>query len=244
METEKNTKEAKPVYISTPKLEKLIKIAADHPNNTFTSKYFIQYGFGESDATLAVSSLRFLGLIDDGGKATDLMPKISAKNEDRKKQGFEEVVRKAYSKLFEGETKPYELSSDDLHDALRGEYGLSPRVARTAIPAFFKLCEYAGLREETKASSPRERTKRVSHQKNQTNRPSSGSKNHEPRSPSGTIQIINGEIGLLISENVAKKQIFDKKFRDLMDGLIEAAHKVERAFEKTETPESEESGEV
>lgn len=210
-----------------------------NPNNTFTSPYFVQYGFGGSDATLAVSSLRFLGLIDGEGKATDLMSKISAKNEDRRKQGFQEVIKKAYDKLFEGEAKPYELSSDDLHDALRGEYGLSPRVARTAVPAFFKLCEYAGLREGTPTPSARERVKKAPTQKTTAERPAQSG--HNVPVSVGGIQIMNGDVSIGISEKVARKQIFDKKFRALMDTLIEAAHKVEEELKEkpsdTEKPD-------
>ncbi len=242
MEKGKETKGAKPVYISVPKLEKLIQIASNHPNSVFNSKYFEQYSFGGSDATLAVSSLRFLGLIGEEGQATNLMAKISAKNPERRKQGFDEVVRGAYSKLFEGETKPYELSSDDLYDELRGQYDLSPRVTRTAVPAFLKLCEYAGLKEETKAPVMRKRTKTAQGPKDKGERQQEKSGAKVVFQKPGLIQIMAGEINIAISEEVAKRQIFDKDFRHLIDGLIDAAHKVEEKFQKEAPDSGKESG--
>lgn len=153
-------KQSKPVYLSVPRLMEVIRIVSERSIVDVNAAYFQRYGFGDSDSALAVSSLRFLGLVDDDGHSTISMNKISSKSEDSRKKAFEEVVKTAYSKLFELD-KPYDLSPERLHDEIRAQYDVSTRIATSAVPAFLKLCELAGLREGTPTPSGRTRKQKT-----------------------------------------------------------------------------------
>lgn len=155
-----DTKKQKPSYISIQKLEKTIELASNRNFAQVNSAMFTQYGFGPSDAILAVSTLRFLGVVDETGKATPLMAKLRLQGEARK-QVFHDLVKNSYKKLFNVSSEAHKLSDEELGNEMIIQYNLSPRVARTAVPVFKKLCEYAGLIEAGTivAGSPKPRDK-------------------------------------------------------------------------------------
>jgi len=65
------------------------------------------------------------------------------------------IVKIAYQKLFKTIDKPYEMPTQELTNEFIASYELSPRVARTAVPAFLWLCEESGMKE--KSLLPRKR---------------------------------------------------------------------------------------
>jgi hypothetical protein len=147
-EGEKQQKQITPPYLSISKLEKSIELISNRSFNEIAVVLFTANGFSNVDALLAISALKFLGLVNDNGIPTELMSKLRLKGDIRKKE-FEGIIRAAYRKLFETIDTPQNLSSDDLFNAFHAHYSnLSDRVIRAAIPVFLKLCEFAGLREE------------------------------------------------------------------------------------------------
>ncbi|MFA5084098.1 MAG: DUF5343 domain-containing protein [Candidatus Paceibacterota bacterium] len=236
MNKEKTTREAKPVYLSVPKLEELIRIVSEHATkNALDASYFEAYGFGNSDATLAISSLRFLGLLNNEGKETELMSKIQLKSEDKRREGFAEVIRKAYKKLFEIE-KPYELPTDRIYDEIRGQYQVSPRVARGAVPAFLRLCQFSGFIEGApKRNTNGNKTKRI--------KPKSRIKNDSSLDKSGQkykiIEIVSGKSAIGIPLGSEEKILLDKDARKHLDAFIEAARLYAESIKNEETSDSE-----
>ena len=223
MKQEKITKTTKPIYISVPKLEELLRMVSQRSSiKGINSEYFTN--FGSSDATLAVSSLRFLGIIDENGNGTSLLIKVQPKDEEKRKNGFKEIVEKSYKKLFDAFKEPYNLSNDQLHDAIRAEYEVSKRVANTAAPAFRKLCEYAGFIEPTASSSPRKRQRGGVQDKIRLSKESSVSPKHHNLSGLTDIEI-SKKVVISIAEDITKKVLLDKRLREHLDAFLEAGKK-------------------
>ena len=141
--------EVTPPYLSVARLEKVISLASNRNFSNVSYSLFEKYGFNRVDAILAFNVFGFLGLIDKDGNATELMAKLHLQGDLRKKE-FEKIIRAAYKKLFDAtNNNPHNLGKEDLLNEFAIHYGVSPRIARSAIPVFLKLCEYAGLKEET-----------------------------------------------------------------------------------------------
>lgn len=141
------TKKTTPPYLGVAKLEKVFQTISSRNYTELTVPLIMGYGLNKIDAQLAFSMLRFLGFINDDGKATELMTKLRL-NGDAKKEAFEKIVKDAYQKLFAIVSEPQNLSNPELLQEFRIQYDLSERVAKAAIPAFIKLAEFAGLKEE------------------------------------------------------------------------------------------------
>lgn len=141
------TKSITPPYLSITKLEKVMGLVSSRNFSKISIETFRNYGFGQFDAQLAISLLRFLNLIDDEGVPTESISKLYLPSEARK-QEFEKILKNAYRKLFELIAEPQNLSSDELLSDFRIQYGLSDRLAKAAVPTFIKLCELGGLKEE------------------------------------------------------------------------------------------------
>ncbi len=151
---EKETKIKPPAYLSAKKLEKVLSIVSARNLSSLTPAYFSTYSFSNSDANLAIASLRFLGLIDANSKSTPLMVKMAYKGEVKTK-AFVGMIKMAYKKLLEVVPEPYSMNKDDLHNDFRNIYKISGRVAASAVPAFIYLCKRAGLRKVQTQSNPK-----------------------------------------------------------------------------------------
>ena len=134
-------------YLNASRVEKALNLVSERSLINVSPDYFKSYGFGHADAYLAINLLKFLGIIDENDKPTSIARKFQLKGEARNKE-IEEVIRNAYAKIFKISEKPQNLSTDELINEFIHTYDLSPRVARSAVPAFLKLCEFAGLREQ------------------------------------------------------------------------------------------------
>lgn len=142
------TKQVTPPYLSLAKLQKTIDILSARSFSEVSAVLFTSNGFSKLDAQLAISTLKFLGLVDENGRATEQMPALRLKG-DARKESLGGIVRSAYKKLFDTVDAPQNLSTIDLANAFHAHYPkLSDRVIRTAMPVFIKLCEYGGLKEE------------------------------------------------------------------------------------------------
>jgi len=146
---EKNskTKSASPIYLSVFRLNKLIELVSNRTLSVVKAEYFRTYDFSTSDSFLAVSSLKFLGLVDENNTPTETMSKLRLQGEARKK-AFKEIVQKAYKEIFSVNETPYNLSSEDLSNEFVAHYKLSRGLLSPAVTAFRFLCEEAGLLEE------------------------------------------------------------------------------------------------
>lgn len=207
----KEKKSGSPTYLSLPKLEKLMELLTQRKLDKPNAAYFKTYGFSDSDAYLAISTIRFLGLIDESGSAVEEAKKLHLTGDSRKKE-IEKIVRSAYAKLFEVTDKPFELSMDDLTNEFIHQYDMSGRVAKPAAQAFQKMCEYAGLLPEgtIQVRSERAPTKNSGEPKKEKGKQSK----EEPKqtfaqsADTTVIPFADGKIGLHIPTVLLTKAVF------------------------------------
>lgn len=152
---ERNTSAIMPPYLSVSKLAQLINLISTRNFTELKSNDLTHYGFGETDSYIAITALRFLGLLNEENKAEDSIKKFHLQGPP-KQDAIKTIVQQAYSAIFQRVPNPMNLDNDELFNEFLVTYGITPRVARTAVPAFVWLCEQAGLKEPTeKASTPK-----------------------------------------------------------------------------------------
>lgn len=246
-----NTEQAKaitPPYLSVAKLERTIELVTTRSFNEVSSGLFKNYGFGTAEALLAVNTLKFLGVVDENGTPTELMTKIRLRCEAGKAE-FEKIVRTAYKKLFDAVEAPQDLPVDDLANEFHAHYNLSPRIVRTALPVFLKLCEYAGLKEPgtvtsrkqsaqsgSRAKAPASKKERSSHES------SSGQTIHKNLAP---VPVAEGRLVLYMPSSLKDKLLDDEALSEDWVGLRTALKQFAEAHipkEDKPKPDSESGG--
>lgn len=197
-----DTEVTKPIYLSLSRLDRLLDLISTRSLNEVTLDYLRAQGFKGTDAHLAFAGLRFLGIIDASGKTLEISKKLHLQG-DAWRETLKEVINVAYTKLFKVNKEAFTLDRQQLTNEFVGLYGLTPRIARVATPAFIFLCEKAGFIEQklkiktTEEGARRPRRERV---------PSALGSNNSPRItstiPSGTIPFpfANGKIQLIITQ--------------------------------------------
>ena len=156
-----------PPYLALARLEKLVDLFSTRRFEQVSGKELRSYGFTGTDASVAMGTLRFLGLVDTQGGITEKARKFHLQGDSRKKE-LQGIIRDAFQELFKKVDEPYKLSRVELENEFLVVYDITPRIARTAVPAFLWLCGQAGLVEEglvkvrdmgqkEKAGSPKER---------------------------------------------------------------------------------------
>ncbi|KKS83335.1 MAG: hypothetical protein UV59_C0042G0002 [Candidatus Gottesmanbacteria bacterium GW2011_GWA1_43_11] len=100
--------------------------------------------FSGSDASLTISALKFLGIIDSEGRKTEKMSLLQLKGEERCK-AIKDIVSNSYIKLFETSPEANKLDRDTLYNNFIVIYGMSGRQASSAVPNFLWLCQQAGM---------------------------------------------------------------------------------------------------
>lgn len=139
-----NHQEFNPPYISLPRMKQVFELLSNRNFFELTINNLEDRGFTKSDASQALQGIRFLGLLTPDGKTTELMKVLQLKGES-KQEKFKEVIKNAYKKLFDITPNADSLSRDQLFNEFLAIYNLSPRLARTAVPAFLWLCKEAGM---------------------------------------------------------------------------------------------------
>jgi hypothetical protein len=227
-ESEKTPRRPSPTYLSAPRIAKVIELISKRNLNEVGPDYFERYGFGASDATLAIGTLKFLGVLDETGKSTEKMRSLQLLGEPRQK-AFQQILRESYSELFETTGEPYNLPSDELINEFMHSYRVSPRLAKPAAVAFQKLSEFAGWREETSAT-PRERAKGA--KPKTPAKPISGA-NRETQSQALNTQaapqdsvpfrLADGKVVLYVPQEILNRAVLDEdvssEFRAIMQSL-------------------------
>jgi hypothetical protein len=92
-----------------------------------------------------IAGLKFLGLIDKDGNATEAMSDLSLKGEKRR-ENLEKVVRKAYVLLFdEVKIKLEDVDSNTLVNTFKTDYRMSINTAEQAARIFVFFAQQAGI---------------------------------------------------------------------------------------------------
>jgi hypothetical protein len=211
-----------------------------------STSLFDGYGFKQTDAALSVKLLKFLGAIDDEGNATSVMEKLRLESEDKRRQAFEEIVRNAYSHLFNAVKEPHNLPKTELSDEFKVQYNQSPRVVMSAVPVFLKLCEYAGLKEKgtvsARTSKPREKNN-VSRTERKSNRHTATDTHIKPPTAHGfhAYPVAKDKMTIIVPEDW---YLESEKIDDLHNkwrAVVKAAHTYAESMNKEEEPESEQT---
>lgn len=133
-----------PPYISTPKLQAILTLLTTRNFSTLELSDLRNRGFSQSDASLTLSALRFLNLIDESSKISAEARRLQLKGGERE-TALSEITRNAYKKLFETIPEANNMSKDELYNEFVSIYGLSRRLASPAILAFIYLCAASGI---------------------------------------------------------------------------------------------------
>lgn len=153
VETKRNGARSMPPYLSIAKLSQLLNLVSTRKFDEIKPSDLVHYGFGETDSYIAVTALRFLGLVDSKNHTQESMRSLQLQG-DARTQALEKMVRTGYAMIFDRVTDPSSLQDAELHNEFLVTYGITPRIARSAVPAFVWLCEQAELRQPNVAKEP------------------------------------------------------------------------------------------
>lgn len=209
--------EAKIPYLSATKMEKLMELVSGRSLSAIAPDYFKNYGFGQADAYLAINTLKFLGVIDAQGRATDALRKFQLRGDTRNSE-VQPILKIAYKKLFDAVNDPYKLSKDDLANEFMHCYSLSRRVAVSAVPAFLKLCEFAGFLEQGSVLT-RKRTADPSGKFQKGSKAHSGNRIFRDNNDLVIIPISEGKMELRLPHEVLTRMAFGGDIADDMKSL-------------------------
>jgi len=220
---EKSNRDITPPYLSVVQLSRVMELASNRNFTSVSRELFEQYGLNKSDSLLAFNTFRFLNLIDDSGKATEMMGKLHLQGDIRKKE-FQEIISLAYKRLFDAtNNKPYDLGSKDLINEFIINYKITLRIARAAVPAFLKLCEYGGLREETShftRNKPREKTVLRKQEAEKTSLPTL----EDEQDHYFNISIVEGKMNISIPKEIYQDSWTDDDLNGDLRGLVKKAN--------------------
>jgi len=97
-----------------------------------------------SNASSVLKGLRFFGLIDEDGNATDKMKGLGVVGTEYQ-SNFEKMVREAYTILFDKLKNLNQCSADDVINCFRTNYGMAPSTAEQGAQIFVFLATKAGI---------------------------------------------------------------------------------------------------
>lgn len=133
-----------PPYVGAPTLSRVFDMLSSRSLPSLTASDLANRGFSQSVSFQIVQALKFLGFLDGENKMTEKSKSLYVRGEERKSK-LQEIVKSAYSKLFEVAREANLLPKDELHNEFLAVYGLSPRLASSAAPTFLWLCSEAGM---------------------------------------------------------------------------------------------------
>jgi len=98
-----------------------------------------------STGTQLMAALRFLDLIDAGGRPTErLRPLVSAKGEQRREL-FREIISEAFGFVLQGSFDPQSATYAQLQELFNDTFQLTADVSRKCIKFFIGLASDAGI---------------------------------------------------------------------------------------------------
>jgi hypothetical protein len=97
-----------------------------------------------SNVYKVIGGLKFLGLINEDGNATDRMKSLNVVGADFQKN-LEKTVHDAYASLFERIKNLEQALPEDVINFFRGEYDMSPNTAKQSAKIFVFLAQKSGI---------------------------------------------------------------------------------------------------
>lgn len=232
-------KEISPIYLSVARLDQVIDLVSKRSLAEISAGFFVSHKFNQSDASLAVSTLKFLGIADENGRVhQEIIRKFQLKGGEGKK-GVEEVVRKAYDKLFQKIGEPQNLDTEELSNDFVETYNLSPRLAKPATLAFLKMCEYAGLKEEGSIVGRVRTAKNSTRDEKRNNKfiaQSNSQQNSFKNEKNTLVPFAEGNIELSLPTELLTKAIFGGELGVDLKLVMEALSKFADKYTSKKTP--------
>ena len=215
-------KTTNPPYLSVKKIENLFHLIGTRSFTSVDRKTLMEsYGYSEGESSMAVSTLQFLGILnDDKTVDSNVMNAVTAKNEEKRIDGLSIMVKNAYADLFTAFEGVAIANQDELHDEFKRVYGITNRVAKPAVVAFVYFCELAGLREKTEKNLAKKTNtsgvKRVVKVK-----PKSKSETPVQSIPNGAtkIEFCDGEVQILLPQRVLTNVNLLDSYKELVNAM-------------------------
>ena len=135
-------------YAPAPNILKIIQRFRDRGlPDPVTGPVLEQIGIPSSSITRNLGALRYLGLIDDGGRRTETFDRLRRASTDEYPSVLAEIIRTAYEPIFTI-VDPAEDDETAINDAFRH---YEPAAQRSRMVLFFlALCREAGIVQDDK----------------------------------------------------------------------------------------------
>ncbi|WP_071929606.1 DUF5343 domain-containing protein [Nocardia mangyaensis] len=117
------------------------------------SGYLQRFNIAPANESYIIATLRFLGIIDEDGNRVDTKSEFLYGNEDSFQTGFGNILRVAYSELFDEMGDALEAERDDLIHWFRASDKTSAVVGQRQATTFQTLAALAGHGELPAARS-------------------------------------------------------------------------------------------
>lgn len=222
----------KPPYLSVSKMERLLELLSNRSFAQLNIVDLMNRGFSKVESFQALQALRFLGLLDDNGNVQNAQV-LSLKGEARN-TGLQDIVKKAYKKLFDRIENPNILTRDELHNEFIAEYGLSSRLVKGALPLFLWLSREAGMKVKEEIS-PRKRESMHKTSKLLTKKAVTSSGNFTHTAPPVDNSVEVGEFKFILPPNwnldETRKAIAKGDFRAVYEELEKLSAKLKNQTE-------------
>ena len=133
----------KPPYGSASAFKNFLDLLDKVTMEKVTTEIIRKYDLcSEKNEYKLVNGLRFLGLINENGEATEKLRALQL--EGKLKENLNKVLREAYNKIFD-KVNLEKASREILINSFMTEYKIGKGTAREAVRIFIYLCQRAGI---------------------------------------------------------------------------------------------------
>ena len=198
---------------------------------TVTSETVKKLGIASNNESYVINALQFIGLLSEDGAQTEAAKKIfSHHKDDEFAKSFSELIKEAYSSLFElhGEDA-WSLESDDLITFFRQSDQTSDAIGRRQAGTFKVFCGLSGHGELPAAKAGKSKSSAASTPKKKvptpTKKPTTTSTIDINKGGSGVSS--NKDIGLTVRVEInlpadGSKETYDNIFKSIRENLLDA----------------------
>jgi hypothetical protein len=199
---------------------------------TVTSETVKKLGLAPNNETYVINTLQFIGIIDAEGKKTSVAASIFSKHKDEDfASAFEDVIKKAYSGLFELHADhTWKLSDEDLITFFRQSDQTSEAIGRRQANTFKVLAALAGHGEAPSAKAPKAKmasggAKKKVEKKATTSTTTAGVDLENKNAAVGSGKAAGKDFGLSVRIEInlpadGTKETYDNIFKSIRENLL------------------------
>jgi hypothetical protein len=144
---EKTSVKVKPPFGSVPWYSEFLNLAKRIKIDKVDVQYLRNHEISsKGNESKVVNGLKFLGLINEDGTATEKMKGLGFEGEEFQKH-LENIIREAYAVLFDTVKDLEKAKPQDIINCLKGDcYQMAPTTANTGAQVFVFLAQKAGIK--------------------------------------------------------------------------------------------------